>query len=71
MLIGMPNHVLVKGEIPRGVSVLVISMEALKAFCEIIRIVLALLCYWQAYRNKIDDIGNMLLFASLGVLLLK
>ena len=56
---------------PRGVSVLVISMEALKLFSDIIRIVLVLLCYWQAYRNKIDDIGNMLLFVSLGVLLLK
>ena len=50
---------------------MVISMEALKLFSDIIRIVLALLCYWQAYRNKIDDIGNMLLFASLGVLVLK
>ena len=50
---------------------MVISMEALKLFSDIIRIVLALLCYRQAYRNKIDDIGNMLLFVSLGVLLLK
>ena len=62
---------MVKGETQRGVSVLVISMESLKLFSDIIRIVLALLCYLQAYRNKIDDIGNMLLFVSLGVLLLK
>ena len=52
-------------------NILEISIEHLKLFSDIIRIVLALLCYWQAYRNKIDDIGNMLLFVSLGVLLLK
>lgn len=50
---------------------MVISMEALKLFSDIIRIVLALLCFWQGYRNKIDSIANMLLFTALGVLLLK
>lgn len=62
---------MVKGETPRGVSVLVISMEALKLFNDIIKILLALLCFWQGYRNKIDGIANMLLFTALGVLLLK
>ena len=55
----------------KGVNVLEISIEYLKLFSDIIRIVLALLCYLQAYRNRIDGIGNMLLFVSLGVLLLK
>ena len=60
-----------KEEIPRGVSVLVISMEDLKLFNDIIKILLALLCFWQGYRNKIDSIANMLLFTALGVMLLK